>query len=454
MTDQQMPAHEALVADYVRAAMRVEPPPDLPDAIMSAVAGERQARRSFLDAFSPVGIGVAMAGATAVAVLVSLVLFAPRDVGPAPVGTPEATPLPTITPLDGRVLTEPGATVRIPAIDAAGAFGTISIERGAEKAGYEDFLPVAFQDVFFIELYVTYEPDRATDEQYGEWEFAFAVDTDADGFDPDDVLQRGVGLTGMDGQPGFDSAPEPLLAGRRAGEDVLEGWLVLELPASAAEWDVYLVYGHNEWTDGIQNLEPEASALLRGPGEPVGVTRFDPDAFPTPSGSPPPMPSLHALPSPVPSPLPTFEPIADADADALFAETRTCTNEDLGATITYPAGWQTNVDHADFPSCTFFDAETIDLDAALSGFSRLPAVMIRAVPTWMGGIEEPLYERVTIGDRLGWRITFAPDQMSTGTNYLIPTGDDPYGPFVHGYAAEDGGRPVLERMLLRLVLED
>ena len=37
---------------------------------------------------------------------------------------------------------------------------------------------------------------------------------------------------------------------------MLEGWLVLELPAAFSDVDLYLVYGHAEWTDGIENMGP------------------------------------------------------------------------------------------------------------------------------------------------------------------------------------------------------
>jgi hypothetical protein len=72
------------------------------------------------------------------------------------------------------------------------------------------------------------------------------------------------------------------------------------------------------------------------------------------------------------------------------------------------------------------------------------------LPTWFGGIGEPRYERLTIAGRVAWRITFSPEQQSFGTNYLIPTTDDPYGPFVHAGALTDEDRAVLERILIRL----
>ena len=445
-----MAAIEELVADYMRSTMRVDPPHGLTDDIMRAVAAVPQDRRTLLGAFGTLTPAIAAVVVTAVLVVAAVLALAPRNVGPTPDPLATPTPVPSMTDEEARVLTEEGDIIRIPALDAEGPFGTITIERGADKAGYDGFVPLTFEDVFFVELYVKYEPDRSTSEEFGEWEFAFAADLDGDGFDADDRLQRGVGFSGMEELPGFESAPQPLLQGKRFGEDVLEGWLVLELPANAAGWDIYLVYGHGEWTDGIENLTPDASALLRLEGDPIGVTAFDPEAFPSPDGSPVPLPSQHALPTPMPSPQSTFEPIADAEADALFTDTQTCTNDEVGLIVTFPSRWHTNEPGEDFPSCAFFDSEPIDLEAALSGLGDFPPIVIRPLPAWIGGIEEPRRERIPVGDRIAWRLSYTPEQSSFGTAYLIPTTDDPYGPFIHAGVFTDEGRAVLERMLVRL----
>ena len=65
---------------------------------------------------------------------------------------------------------------------------------------------------------------------------------------------------------GGESAPQPLLDGKCSGDDVLEGWLVIEIPAASANYDLFLVYGHGEWTDGIEDMIGLVrSALLRRP---------------------------------------------------------------------------------------------------------------------------------------------------------------------------------------------
>jgi hypothetical protein len=453
MSDRPITTTEELVTDYLRSTMRVDAPHDLTNEIMRAVAAAPQDRKSILGAFGILTPAFAAIVVTAVLVVAAVLALAPRNVGPAPDAVATPTPVPSITPEEARILTDEDDVIRIPALDGEGPFGTITIERGADKAGYAGFVPIAFQDVFFIELYVTYEPTRATAEQFGEWEFAIAADLDDDGFDSDDVLQRGVGFSGMEDMPGFDSAPRPLLQGKRFGEELLEGWLVLEVPAAAAGSDIYLVYGHNEWTDGIENLAPDFSALLRLEGDPVGVTAFDPDAFPTPEGTPPPMPTLIKLPSPAPSPIGAFEPGADADADALFAETQSCTNGAAEIVVTFPASWHTNEATAEFPACSFFDEAPIDVELALSGLGPHPLV-IRWLPSWGGGIEEPITERFELDARTMWRISWTAEQQSFGLNYLIELTDDPYGPFIHAAALEDEDRAVLDRMITRLEFTD
>ena len=463
MSTRDVRSTDELVADYVRASMSVKPPATLNADVMRVVGLVAQERRTWLSTFGPYTPAIAAVAASLLIVAIGILVAAPRDVGPPtdPNASPTVSPEPTLTPEDALRLTEPGDEIRIAALDGEGQFGTITIRRGEEKAGYEGFVPFAFQDVFFVELYIKYQPDRVTDENYGEWEFAFAADVDRNGFDEGDVVQRGAGFLGMETMPGFESAPQPILYGKRSGDEVLEGWLVLEVPAAAANRDLYLVYGHGEWTNGIQNMVPELSALLRLAGDPVGISEFDPNYFPSPDpdATPMPMPSWHALPTPMPSTAPTFGPMADADADALFAETQSCANPDLSVTITFPAAWYTNEPFEDpfgYPisACSVFSPDPIEPDLLFSGLTDQAFIAFNERPEFVGGIEEPTTERVPIGDRTAWRITFTEDQNSYGTTYLMPVGDDPYGPFVAAFVPDDEMRAVLERMLLRLVFED
>lgn len=461
MSARDVGSTDELVADYVRSSMSVEPPATLNAEVMRSVGLVAQERRTWLNTFGPYTPAIAAVAASILVVAIGILVAAPRNVGPPtdPGASPTASPEPTLTPEDALILTEPGDEIRIAALDGEGQFGTITIRRGEEKAGYQDFVPFTFEDVFFIELYVKYEPDRVTDENYGEWEFAFAADVDGDGFDGDEPLQRGAGFLGMETMPGFESAPQPILNGKRFGNEVLEGWLVLEVPAVAADFDLHLVYGHGEWTNGIQNMVPDLSALLRHEGEPVGVTVFDPNYVPPqdPNSTPMPMPSWHVLPTPMPSVAATWEPIADAEVDALFEQTQTCTNAELDLELTFPASWHANEEYEDqfgiLPACTIFSPDPIDPEVLFSGLSDQPFLGIQLSPDWVGGIEEPTTERLPIGDRIAWRISYTADQQSSGVTYLIPLSDGPYGPFLMAGAMDGELQAVLERMLLRVDFE-
>jgi len=163
------------------------------------------------------------------------------------------------------------------------------------------------------------------------------------------------------------------------------------------------------------------------------------------------MPSFHALPTPLPSPAATFAPATDAEADALFEETQSCTNSELGATLTFPAAWHTNEAFEDVPACSFFGPEPIDVEGYVSGFAaEAPPIQVLSRPAYQGGIEQPQVQRLPIAGRTAWRISFSADQLSSGTRYLFPLTDDPYGPFLHAAAGPEEALPILDRMLIRL----
>lgn len=445
-----MRSPDDLVADYVRSSMSVQPPATLGGEVMRAVSAVPQERRGWLNAFGPYTPAIAAIAAAALVVAIGAVIAAPRNIGPPTESAgPTTAPAPTLTPEDARILTEPGDVIRIPAFDSRGQFGTIRLERGDEFGSYEDYIPLAamdFGEVFFVEVHVTYEVDRATEDPYGNIDFGWAVDADRDGLDEDDVTHQHIGYS-IDGlEP--ETGPSPLLPFVNAGPQEMTGWIALELPAAGAEYDIYLV----QLADVPEGQPPPASAvasaLLRGPSEPVGLTVYDwdnPPPMAEPSG---PLPSFHVLPTPMPSPASTFEPAADADADALFAETQTCTNTSMSLIVTFPASWHTNAGYEDLPACSFFAPEEMDTELIYNGFDQTPRVSIVERLEWIAG-EDPLVERVPIAGREAWQLTFTEEHLSTpGSIYLIPLTENPYGPFAQ--VAGTSHQRVVERMLLRL----
>lgn len=356
MSARDVGSTDELVGDYVRTTMRVEPPATLTAEVMRAVTAAPQERRGWFSAFGPFTPAIAAVAAAALIVAIGSLIASPRNIGPPTDPSPPSTaPAPTLTPEDARILTEPGDVIRIPAFDSQGQFGTIRLERGDEFGSYEGYIPLAamdFGEVFFVEVHVTYEVDRATEDPYGNIDFGWAVDADRDGLDEDDVTHQHIGYS-IDGlEP--ETGPSPLLPFVNAGPQEMTGWIALELPAAGAEYDIYLV----QLADLPEGQPPPASAvasaLLRGPSEPVGLTVYDwdnPPPMAEPSG---PLPSFHVLPTPMPSPASTFEPGADRDADGLFAETQTCTNTAMSLIVTFPASWHTNERYEDLSACSFF----------------------------------------------------------------------------------------------------
>lgn len=445
-----MPSTDEMVAEYVRSSMRVDPPAILNQEVMRAVAQVPQQRRGWFNALALPTPALAAVAAAALIIAVSAFLVGPRLVGPP--AEPMPSPMPTLTAEADRVLTQPGDVIRIPALDSQGQFGTITIERGEERGSYPDYVPfmAMFEEsVFFIELHVTYELERPTLDAYGSGDFGYAVDAGEDGFDDRDLITQflGYSVTGEELQTG----PQPRLRWPSAGSFSMSGWLVGELPERAAQYDIYLVQVAGFGPDDAGPLQGATPALLREPGEPVGVTTFDPDSLPPPTGSPEPMPSFQALPTPLPAPAATFEAAADAEAEALFEETQTCTNAAVGATFTFPATWHTNEAYEDLPACSFFGPEPIDAEVVLSGFAaEAPPIQVSERPEFLAGIEQPVVERMPIAGRIAWRISYTADQHSSGTRYLIPLTEDPYGPFLSVGAGPDEALPILDRMLIRL----
>lgn len=456
MTDRPVASTDDLVAEYVRATMRVEPPPALAAEVMRSVTALPQERRSWLSTFGPYTPAIAAVAAAGMIIAIGFVITGPRNIGP-PAESTAPSPAPTLTPEDARILTEPGDVIRIPAFDSQGQFGMIRLERGDEYGSYPDYMPLAAMEhegVFFVEVHVTYEVDRATNDPYGNIDFGWAVDADRDGLDDDDVIYQynGYDINGLE----LETGPSPLLPFVNS-EPEMRGWIPLELPVAGAEYDIYLLQladRPNEPPAVYTPFTAVASALLRNPGEPVGMTIFDWDNPPPMTEPEGPLASFQQLPTPLPSPAATFEPAEDAEADALFLETQSCSH-DTGVTIIFPSTWHTNDAFEDLPACNWFAPEPIDVELVYHGLTdSFPPIMIHESLSWMGGaVDQPnvpradTSTRVPIGGRLVWLINYP--EGSPSVTYLIPLTEDPYGPFVR---ATTGGesRAVLERMLVLL----
>lgn len=457
MSGPNVSSTDEMVAEYVRSSMRVDPPATMNQELVRAVAQVPQQRRGWFNALALPAPALAAVAATALIIVVSAFLVGPRLIGPP--AEPTASPMPTLTAEADRVLTQPGDVIRIPALDSQGQFGIITIERGEERARYEEYLPLAGLDgqgLFFVEVHIEYELNRAADDDYGNIDFGWAIDADRDGLDADDLLNQHSGYA-WDGTE-LQTGPQPPLPWLRRGtrEDI-GGWIALELPAVGAEYDIYLVQ-LAEYAEGpeFSGFEATASALLRSPGEPVGTTSYNIDDLPLPTGPAASMPEFQRLPTPAPTPAETYEPEPNVEVDALMAETQTCENADLQVTITFPSSWFTNPAYEDMPACILFAPEPIDSELIYNGLvAELPPLSMQRSPSWMGGADQPTvpqatFTRVPMAGRLAWYLTFSDHPARY---FLVQLTDDPYGPFMRAHARPEWFA-LLERMVIALEFEE
>lgn len=337
------------IVEYLRSRANVTLPPDLIGSVVNAVEATPHHRHSWFTPFIPAAAALGVVGTVLVA---ALLVGQGSRFGPGPTGGPSADPTPAVTPAvspavtpaasdmpDPEGLLEPGDTRTLDAVDATGTWGTITIERGEDVAGY----PQAEIDpeFFLVELFIGYDAARSPDtEQFGSPDWALRpVDDDAEYYfniEPLDLGDDGIG-------------PQPALGVYPGAIDIFstptEGWIVFAVPRREANLDLEVVYVRA----GSEN--PDAATLVRIAGEP-------PDPLPGPSterdeG----YVDREGLP---------FSVLDSPEADELFETPDTCTNPESGYTLTFPDDWYTNTAVGDTPACTWFSPvyyEVSDPDA-------------------------------------------------------------------------------------------
>lgn len=340
MSNERMAPDDDRIADYVRSRGDVDLPPTFVDQVLRAVTDAPQSRSSWFGALT---LPLAAATAVALILVVAALVSSPSRVGPEPAPEPTATPAPTLTPTDALSLTQPGDVVRIAAVDSEGQFGTITIERGDEVAGYEGGHDPLAYDAFFVELYISYALDRPSTAAHGESDWGYRINGDFQGSDASFTTWSGP----------FAGATTPTPALRRVESDDIadiEGWLVIPIWSEAADSPITLDYScslpstpdepgplQDCWKDpDARETDDSAYALiaLREPGPPVGST---------PAWTPPPG-----------FELPPVEVESHEEADALFVETSTCANAASGYELRFPVSWFADA------TCTRFSATPID----------------------------------------------------------------------------------------------
>ena len=392
------------IIEYLRSRGRAEPPLDLVDSVMNAIAKAPPRRASW---FTPVFPVVAAAGAAAVIIAVAVLLSQRPNVGPVQLVSPAASPsaqasaAPSATP-DRLAVLDPGDTVQVPAVDTGGQWGTIRVQRGDDLGGYQDVATAP--DSFVIQVFVHYAVDRLPDpEQFGASDWSLrSADPDAEHFFGTDPAAF---------------APEPTLGIYPGAVDVLstppEGWIVFEVPRRKANLALELVYSPAGFD------EPAATITARRPGPPP-----EPVAFVTP-------PPARGTPVYVKKEGLPFTVIDSAEADALFANPDTCTNPVDRYTVTFPDDWYTNTDVGDTPACSWFTPEFFEVDDPTQAPDEIWIGMgvIDAAIGYTGVTEIDLNDDVLVGGLPAHRVEFNADPNANPANrryhYVIPLAEDP-----------------------------
>jgi hypothetical protein len=256
---------------------------------------------------------------------------------------PPSEPNPTVAP-DPVALLETGGRVTISAIDERGPWGTITIRRRDDVGGFRqvsnvdldpdatDARAMFFQNdptAFYVVLEVAYRADRQP-RVYGAQEWALRIGPDGALLAP---IERG----------GLANDLPVNLPGVNFELSALEYFLIFEVPRAAANQTLNLRYGPpaDRW-----------EAPVRGPSPaPEPVATIVPP-LPVPEG----YVSSAELPISV-----LFSP----EADDLFATPDTCTNPEVGYTVTFPDDWWTNTAIGDVAACSWFSPVHFEVDASL-----------------------------------------------------------------------------------------
>ena len=341
--------------------------------------------------------------------------------------------------------TDPDTEVTIPAMDASGAWGTITVRRGADTGGY----PTNAIDpgTFVVEVLVGYVVERDTESTFGEgdWALVTAADRRPVGrvFEPAPVTQP------------WETWDRPALPRDATTEMIaveprtVDGWLLFEVPREFADVPLELIYRPEGFA------EAAAVLAIRDPGA---------APEPVPTATPEPRPRELAYVQPPGAP---FSVIADEAADALFADADTCTNPVAGYTVSFPEAWYTNTAVGATPACSWFSPTFYEVDGA-----GVPEEIVIEIASFEGGIgfvHQPDYaisEQVLV-DRRNASRTEEVGGMSAGGwlprsrftyRYTIWASDDPLGlKVIATTTTDDSGdygrnKAVLDRIIATLEL--
>jgi hypothetical protein len=179
-----------------------------------------------------------------------------------------------------------------------------------------------------------------------------------------------------------------------------------------------------------------------------------PSATAEPTQAPTAEPTATSEPTPSPPPPPdgSFEPAANAEADALFLERDDCENRRDGYQLVFPDEWYTNTEFRDVAPCSWFSPTFYEVDDS----GKVPeeiAITIEWMPGDSGSFEDPIRRDFgMVGGQNAVRVEYRDSYL-----YQVQLGPTPEeGPNIVAMTTRDMGgdyelnKAVLDRLMLTI----
>ena len=197
-----------------------------------------------------------------------------------------------------------------------------------------------------------------------------------------------------------------------------------------------------------------ALAACSGDTDATPSSSVEPGTSPSSTAEPTQAPTATAEPTPSPPEASdgSFEPAANAEADALFLARDECQNLRDGYQLIYPDEWYTNTEFRDVAACSWFSPTTYEVD----DFPALPeeiAISIEWAADRVSWADNPIRVLTgTVGGQNAVRVEFEDEYF-----YVVQLGPSPEeGPnLIARTAAHMGGdfelnKAVLDRLMLTI----
>ena len=197
-----------------------------------------------------------------------------------------------------------------------------------------------------------------------------------------------------------------------------------------------------------------ALAACSGDTDATPSSSVEPGTSPSSTAEPTQAPTATAEPTPSPPEASdgSFEPAANAEADALFLARDECQNLRDGYQLIYPDEWYTNTEFRDVAACSWFSPTTYEVD----DFPALPeeiAISIEWAADRVSWADNPIRVLTgTVGGQNAVRVEFEDEYF-----YVVQLGASPEeGPnLIARTAAHMGGdfelnKAVLDRLMLAI----